>query len=216
MWQAPAGNSILSTVFVKSLGAGGSVQVNWYDFAAAADETPPGRYDLESHPLISAAPFTSRIVVNKIHADCLVEIIVAGADAEVGFYVSAVADFPVELDLSGGGVEPAEGTVRLFPFAGVTTPATEIDLIDETVPAGKKWRLRQVCATSRAYGKYSIMLDADEIGAGTSGAASENVRMPWTPYYPAPAGSQVLVKFTQTVGPAMDIKAFLQITELDA
>jgi len=94
---APAGNSVLSTVFVKMIAVGATVDVKYYDFAAAANETPPGRYDLAAHPQISTAPITDRRIVNKIHADCLIEVIVANGSAEVAMYVSVVTDFPVEL-----------------------------------------------------------------------------------------------------------------------
>jgi hypothetical protein len=92
------GNSLLSSVFVKSASLGASLQVNYFD-TTTGDENVLERYDLNSHALLTAADAgkTNRIVVSRIHNKPQLEVIVVGL-VEFGVYITAVSDFPVELN----------------------------------------------------------------------------------------------------------------------
>lgn len=89
-----AGNAVLSSAYVKS--GAGTATVRWYDFHSSNGEEPAARFDLAEHPPLAAAG-KSRILVPRIHANCRVEVIVAGGPAEVMVLASLVADFPVEI-----------------------------------------------------------------------------------------------------------------------
>lgn len=91
------GNSILSSVYVKSLSGGASLKVNYYDFGPGNNDLPGERYDLSSHNLITTADTTDRILVTKLHNKPHIELIVTGT-VEFGIYVTVVASFASDLD----------------------------------------------------------------------------------------------------------------------
>lgn len=92
------GNSLLSSVFVKSITAGATLKINYYDTTTGTDSSPE-RFDLNSHNLITAADVgkTFRILVTRIHNKPQVEAIVTGGTVEFGVYISVVSDFPVDI-----------------------------------------------------------------------------------------------------------------------
>jgi hypothetical protein len=91
------GNSLLSSVYVRSISGGGSVKVNYYDFGPGNNDLPGERYDLSSHNLITTADTTDRILVTKLHNKPHIEIIVTGT-VEMGIYLTVVASFASDLD----------------------------------------------------------------------------------------------------------------------
>lgn len=96
---APFANSLLSTVWVKSLDPGASVLVNWLDYGMEAFDPslfPGERIDLTNHKLITTSDYSDRIIVTKIHNKALAEIVVTGGNAEVGIFVTCVSSFPME------------------------------------------------------------------------------------------------------------------------
>jgi hypothetical protein len=93
----PAGNSILSTVFVQDLDIGATVKVNYHD-SGPGDGTLLGeRVDLEGHPLIAAGtPRSDRRIVARLANKPKAEIIVTGGNTTLGLHIAVVADFPNE------------------------------------------------------------------------------------------------------------------------
>lgn len=91
------GNSLLSSVFVKSITAGATLQVNYFDSTTGNEDIE--RYDLQQHLLINdtMAGETFRIIVPRIHNKPHMEAIVTGGTVEFGVYVSVVSDFAVDL-----------------------------------------------------------------------------------------------------------------------
>lgn len=89
------GNSLLSTVFVKSIS--GSVKVNYHESTTGRDEGE--RKDLTSHPLITAANTTnpSKLTVTPFHNSPQLEVIVTGT-AEFSVYGTVVNSFATDLD----------------------------------------------------------------------------------------------------------------------
>lgn len=93
---APFGNSILSTLWVKTLDPGASVTVNWYDYCMDQESYPGARVNLGSHPSISVADKSSRLIVTQIHNKCFAEVIVTGGNAEAGIFVTSVSSFAMD------------------------------------------------------------------------------------------------------------------------
>ncbi len=91
------GNSLLSSVYVKTVSVGGSVKVNYYDFGPGNYDLPGERYDLSSHNLLTTADTTDRILVTKLHNKPHIELIVTGT-VEFGIYITVVASFASDLD----------------------------------------------------------------------------------------------------------------------
>ena len=89
------GNSLLSTVFVKSIS--GSVKVNYHESTTGRDDGE--RKDLTSHPLITAANTLdpSKITVTPFHNSPQLEVIVTGT-AEFSVYGTVVNSFATDLD----------------------------------------------------------------------------------------------------------------------
>lgn len=99
----PAGNSILSTIFVQDLDGGASVKVNYHD-SGPGDGTQPGeRVDLDGHPLISTGtPRSDRRIIARLANKPKAEVIVSGGNATLGLHIAVVADFPQEPNLLDG------------------------------------------------------------------------------------------------------------------
>jgi hypothetical protein len=99
----PAGNSILSTIFVQDLDGGASVKVNYHD-SGPGDGTQPGeRVELEGHPLIDAGtPRSDRRIISRLANKPKAEVIVTGGSVTLGIHIAVVADFPQELALTDG------------------------------------------------------------------------------------------------------------------
>jgi hypothetical protein len=97
------GNSLLSSVFVKSITAGATLAVNYFD-TTTGDEATPERFNLNSHALITdtAAGTTFRILVPRIHNKPQLEVIVTGGTVEFGVYATLVGDFPLSGNIIDG------------------------------------------------------------------------------------------------------------------
>lgn len=98
----PAGNSLLSTLFVQDLDPGATVKVNYWDSGPGGGETPGERIDLEGHKLISTAPISERRIITRISNKPRIEIIVTGGSATLGIHIAVVTDFPMEPALLDG------------------------------------------------------------------------------------------------------------------
>jgi hypothetical protein len=114
------GNSLLSSVYVKSISPGATLKVNYYDTTTGSDLTTE-RFELESHDLIddTAAGKTFRISIPRIHNKPQAEVIVTGGTVEFGVYITVVdfvaADIDNALVREGDAFNPA--TSRALPVA---------------------------------------------------------------------------------------------------
>lgn len=94
------GNSLLSTVFVKSMDPGATIKVNYYD--QTTGRSSGERNDLQTHPLISEGsvtlPYSNRLTVTRIHDAPVAEVIVTGGSVEFGLYATVVSSFASDLD----------------------------------------------------------------------------------------------------------------------
>lgn len=117
------GNALLSTLYVKSLAGGASVEVQYYDFTTDGDNGEETQ--LPSHPVQSGTG-THRQVVGGIHNKPVARIIVAGGDVECSLYGTVVsytsadlgqglyndgdnADLPNDKFFGMGGYNPTTG-----------------------------------------------------------------------------------------------------------
>lgn len=93
------GNAILSSIFIKSAGAG-SVKVNYFQSTTGTFPEDAERHDLTGHPLKSAADDgkTSQIVVTRVHNKPTLEFIVTGAPVEFGVYVTVTDELASDID----------------------------------------------------------------------------------------------------------------------
>lgn len=97
-----AGNSLLSSVYVKSMDVGASIKVNYWDYTTGEKDSE--RYELQAHDLITPsflAPivgYTDRITVTRIHNKPLAEVIVSGGNVEFGVFITVVSAFASDLD----------------------------------------------------------------------------------------------------------------------
>ena len=239
----PAGNSLLSTLFVKS--ASGSVAVEYED-SGPGDGTLPGEIiNLGGHTVFNTGAVSERIIITRISNKPRVKVTVSGGAVEFGLHISIVSDFPSEAPFldgsivnlakdkgqpitlydagagvwrfaqSTGGalnvVNEAPGTPKLISFSGVTTPGVLQSLISATPPVGKVWRLLQMSVTCRAESKIEALDNTDLIGSLRTGPASPNARFEWPPYTLVDV---INLDQFQTSGPAVDVEAFVFITEI--
>lgn len=93
-----------------------------------------------------------------------------------------------------------------------TTPSTTISLFSASVPMNEIWSLRHLEANCRAYGYFEIFVDSTRVARSNSGPATENPKFEFDPYETAAAGQLVVVKYTQSFGPSMDVSAVLFVT----
>jgi hypothetical protein len=92
------GNSILSSIFVKAIDPGVSIQVNYYDTTTGAGLGE--RYELKPHNLVTDADAgkTFRIIVSEIHRRVVSEVIVTGGNATFSVYATAVTATDSNID----------------------------------------------------------------------------------------------------------------------
>jgi hypothetical protein len=89
-----AGNSILSTLWVKSIDVGASVVVKWYDIGPGSGDYIGEKVYTASHAIITTADTSDRKIVPRIHNRAFCEIEVIGGNAVFGVYATVVSDFP--------------------------------------------------------------------------------------------------------------------------
>jgi hypothetical protein len=134
------GNSILSSVFVKSVSPGATLKVNYFDTTSGTEQLSE-RFDLNGHALITDADVgkTFRIVVSRIHNKPIIEAVVTGGTIEFGVYVTVVSDFPSELILDENTALPVQEKI----------PSTSGDIYPLSVD-NLSWTLVPLVADRRA------------------------------------------------------------------
>ena len=90
------GNSLLSSVFVRSLDPSASVTVKYFD--TTTGQVGEERFDLAEHDPVATATTTNRTIVTSIHNKPNLEAIVTGGTVEFGVYATVVSTFATDLD----------------------------------------------------------------------------------------------------------------------
>jgi len=88
------GNSLLATLWVKSIEAGASVLVRWYDIGPGSGDYPGERIYIAQHAIVATDDTSDRRLVPGIHNKVWVEVIVTGGSATLGVYATSVSSFP--------------------------------------------------------------------------------------------------------------------------
>jgi hypothetical protein len=96
------GNSLLSTLWVKSVDVGASVTVRWYDIGPGSGIYPGEKIYVAAHATISTSDTSDRRIVPGIHNKAWCEINCIGGGAELGVYVTSVSSFPQEAPFKQG------------------------------------------------------------------------------------------------------------------
>lgn len=94
-----------------------------------------------------------------------------------------------------------------------TTPGAMLQLINQTVPAGKVWKLYNASVATRVYSELFIEVDGIVVGKFLSSAAESTPRYPIVPYLEIPAGKVVKLSQFQTSGPVSNVQGFIHLTE---
>lgn len=88
-----AGNSILTTLFIKSMDVGASIEVKYYDDVSSQSENL-----LASHGVLTGqSDYHSRLIVTEIHNSFVVEATVTGGAVEFMVFTTIVDNFPLDL-----------------------------------------------------------------------------------------------------------------------
>jgi len=235
------GNSVLSTVYVRS--GAGTASVRWFDLGAGL-ELADTQTTLLTHPTMTAGQ-TDRRVVTKIHASCFVEVTVAGAPVDMGVLATVVADFPLSGNIldaqlahlaADGGLpvsvyNPGDGKFYLLRGgpdglavservgrvleAGTTLASTgpSTTILSMAPATGVTWRVRYGEVVCRGVGRWNLVVDGVRVGGGATGPERAHDRTDMPGYVLALASVQV--GYTYSHGPAgIDIDAFVGVTEL--
>lgn len=87
------GNSVLVSLFIKSMDVGATVTVNYYD-----DVSGESRRLIGSHGLLSGeTDFHSKLVVTEIHNKFITEVIITGGSVECMVMGTMVDNFPIDI-----------------------------------------------------------------------------------------------------------------------
>ena len=115
-----AGNSLLSTVYVNAISAGGSVEVDYFDFTTGFDEGELN--ELKSHLALNTAPSYNKILVSNCHDKIVMRLTVVGA---VEFSVYGTVVNSTVSDLDAALVQEAQAVNfildKAVPVAGLDT-----------------------------------------------------------------------------------------------
>jgi hypothetical protein len=92
------GNSILSSIFVESIDAGATLQVNYYDTTTGA--AVGERFDIGSHDLVTDGDVgqTIRALFGRIHRRVVAEVIITGGNIKFSLYATAVTSTASDID----------------------------------------------------------------------------------------------------------------------
>ncbi len=92
------GNSLLSSLFIKSIDAGTTVDARYFDTSSGTGQGE--KFQLQAHATLddTSAGVTNRVTVTRIHNKPFAEITVTGGDVVLGLYVTVVSSFATDLD----------------------------------------------------------------------------------------------------------------------
>jgi hypothetical protein len=158
-----------------------------------------------------AAPYLDGQIAN-LAGDAASSLVIFNPD-DGKYYLARGPNGSLNVNVTGGSLEEGFGNPKLFTFRGVTTPTINQVVISQSVPSNKTWKLRTCKIISRCYGEFLLKVNSDIIGEGKSSQAESNPFFTFAPYYQANFGDVVSVEFIQNYGPAMNLAAYLQLTE---
>jgi hypothetical protein len=96
-----SGNSILSSVFVKSMDPGATLFVRYWDTTTggeSSEQYPLGEHRIVLPGMLGVKGYTDRETFTRIHDKVFCEVVVSGGAVEFGVYVTVVSSFATDLD----------------------------------------------------------------------------------------------------------------------
>lgn len=125
-----SGNSILSSVFVKSMDPGSLLEVKYWDTTTGGEVSE--QYILGQHRVIDPSMlgpkgFTDRETFTRIHDKVFCEVTVTGGNVEFGIYVTVVSSFATDLDAA---LKYEGDDVQILLDKGM--PITVYETVDDT------------------------------------------------------------------------------------
>lgn len=118
--SATYSNSILSTLWVKSIDPGAEILCRWYDIGPGSGSFPGEKIYIAAHKLISTSDTSDRRLISGVHNKAFLEVSIVGGSATFGIYITAVSSFPQEAPYKDGqdvlfATDAANGLAILDP-----------------------------------------------------------------------------------------------------
>lgn len=139
-------------------------------------------------------------------------IVVMGYDQRAGAFYYLPMENGALLTTPG---EELPGTPRLVASSDglQTTPGIAQDLVNEVVPSGESWRIRQIEVLCRHYSRFTVYADGQRVASGRNGPTSENVTISFKPYEEVLATKVIRVEMLQDAGGrAVDVECYVRAT----
>lgn len=200
-------DSLLSTVYVKSMGGGASLLVEYFEITTS-DIDDEQNLQVMSHPAIIAAPAKDKRTFFQLHNKVILRATLTGGAAQFGVYVT-LPDAKTDRIWIGDPspdqrISPDDDD---FKFAGETDPGDELVMMDFV--ADQRLDLRRLNVACSAYGIFTILVNGVIIGSGRTGGAHSNASFEWNASFAVVKDDHVQVTFEQTQGSATPIEAYL-------
>lgn len=90
------GNSLLSSIYVKTVDVGASVLVEYFDYGVGYDDGE--EVPLAFHDIVSTSDSGNKILISQMHDKPLVRCTVTGGNAEFGVYATVVSSSASDID----------------------------------------------------------------------------------------------------------------------
>ena len=198
---AVKGDGILSTLFVKSIDPGATLEVNYYD--TTLGEMDGERIELVSHTTITDSavlPLSDQVCIPKFHWSPLVEAIVTGGNVEFGIYSSSKQISVLDKILAETGELPVTSEAGTpFHDNGSVTSEAEVEkkVLEFTVPGGTTRKLTQVIGTACGNeGIFQLKKGTEILASFVTTPANATIPFKFDPSLSIPTGSTVSLYFT--------------------
>ena len=196
------GNGLYSTLFVKSVDPGASIQVNYFETSLGNGRGE--RIDLESHTLVDASgtfPLSDQVIIPTFHRNLEVEAIVTGGSAEFGVYSSSkefsVAD---KLLIENGEIPVALDAGSPFHLRGIVESESEVKkkVLEFTVPSGITRKLATIIVSACDEGVFTLedTTSSEILALIVSTPSNATISFKFEPKEPIAQGRTLALYFT--------------------
>lgn len=197
------GDGIYSSVLVKSISAGATIDVSYYTTTLGGQMGE--RIELGSHTQIddsAVLPFNNHLCIPKAHNSVYVEATVTGGTAEFSAFVSSrhISSLDKILDTTGEvPITTKAGTPYHFNDSTTSVDSSKEEVFTFTVPVGTTRKLTQIIGNSCGEeGVFTLEDDAsgDILAEFTSTPANLTIPFKFEPSRPISAGATIKLYFT--------------------
>ena len=153
------GDGMYSTVFIKSITPGATLDVNYYE--TTTGEGLGERIDLAAHIQITDAivpPFSHSVCIPKLHRAIQAEAIVSGGDIEFSVYSSSKQISMADKFLLEDGAIPVtfQGTQWDTILSAASVAGTKVKLGEFTIPALTTRNITRMYGTACNEGVFTL------------------------------------------------------------